>query len=173
MSVDWPLVLEFLKVLASPAATLTAAFLVAHFAVRTFRRQKALERRLDWHERAVRLLSKTADLAMEYRAALELKFPESAVTFLSALLSSRAELFALFADAEIYATQDAYDEIQGFLKKLDTLSARMNGLQPGEELQWAKEFIRLCLDAERSLAKDARLVMYLPPLRRDRQLPPA
>lgn len=45
MAVDWQLVLEFAKVLAAPLA----AIIVARQAISSFRKQKLIERRLDWY----------------------------------------------------------------------------------------------------------------------------
>lgn len=55
------MILEYLKVLAGPLATIVAAMLVTGQAVRTYRKQKVFDRRLDWFEETHRLLGRTAD----------------------------------------------------------------------------------------------------------------
>src|SRR5438477_6345189 len=63
--IDWNLVLEFVKALAGPTATLLAAIVVAILGVRTFRRQKRLERRLEWYERTHRRIGEMRNAFME------------------------------------------------------------------------------------------------------------
>jgi hypothetical protein len=54
---DWQLVLEFVKALAAPTAAVIAVVTAARLALRSFRYQKLLERRLDWYEAMLTALS--------------------------------------------------------------------------------------------------------------------
>lgn len=56
----WHIALEYVKALAGPLATLAGAVLISVLGLRTFRRQKAIEHRLEWYQHMHRLLGRVS-----------------------------------------------------------------------------------------------------------------
>jgi hypothetical protein len=113
-AVDWQLVLDYVKALAGPLATLIGAIVVTRLALANFRSQKAIERRLDWHERMHRSLHATADLYM--RAALAGRIPgnDAGEAWRRAYDESK-KLGEVCGECWLYASQSGFaavDELQ-------------------------------------------------------------
>lgn len=108
---NWPLILEFTRALAGPLAAVIAAF----FAVRAFRYQKLLERRLEWYAQAGRAL-------LGYQMMI-IKFPseENKDAAREALDAQVQELLHLFMGAAMYADKKGYWAYSRFLTYLPTL----------------------------------------------------
>lgn len=111
---NWPLILEFTKALAGPVAAVIAAL----FAVRAFRYQKLLERRLEWYAQAARAL-------LGFQMAIS-KFPleENKDAAREALDVQVQELLHLFMGAAMYADRKGYWAYSRFLTYLPSLPTR-------------------------------------------------
>jgi hypothetical protein len=147
-SVDWVLLLEYIKALAPP---LTAG-VVAVVGFKSWRKQKALERRLDWHERIHPVLGEVvkgyllASLAPESQ---RIKRVDEAIRL-------SWDLMALTEEAWIYGTQKAFDatrqlreEMTEFHKSLITSGSQVTG-------DMARQVQATCSRAQEALATEIR-----------------
>jgi hypothetical protein len=105
----WHLVLEFVKALAGPTAAVLAVWIASSRALRGFRVQKALERRLDWYESMIQALAKAAmkssALTSPEGTELERRIEADRAITDAVLLSGAAEMYA---DAEGVRAMDAF-----------------------------------------------------------------
>ena len=103
-AIDWPLVLEFTKVLAAPLA----AIIVARQAIKSFRHQKRIERRLEWYERIHRKLGMVGRSFARAGAIQDAKRIERE----EAAYRAGQELAEVADDAWLYAEQSGFEAVQ-------------------------------------------------------------
>lgn len=106
-AVNWPLVLEFLTEIPKAFAAPLTAVVVAWFAVRGFRRQKAIERRVDWYEKMHRSLAGTANAY-----ALAAYMDDSKDARNAAAQAASNELAFLCTGGFMYADQRGFEAMQ-------------------------------------------------------------
>ena len=150
-AINWTTVLEFAKVLAAPCA----AIVVARLAVSSFRRQKAIERRIDWYEKMHRLLGQTGvafSLAVQISDAQREKRYEFANESLKEL-STLADEAWMYADREGFAATRVLS---------DTLTRILLGLGGKDATRQAAEQIgAVCFDTANALASELRKELKL------------
>lgn len=161
-SVDWPLALDFVKVLASPTATVVSVILVAWFGVRTFRSQKALERRLEWYQDMHALLVQTADafaIAAAPSAGADGARTQARINRANTLTQ---QLGQKANDAWLYADQHGLDAVQRLSANLAEWLAESPGVPTKGQ---AGRVAPLCLLTADALSKGMRRRLGLKPLR--------
>src|SRR5690348_1224407 len=104
-TVNWGLVLEFVKAFAGPIATLGSATLVAIVGSNAYRRQKRFERRVEWYERMFRQLGISTDAFLEMSAAIKRQDAEGARKFGPQVGEENSKLTSLCAEALLYANE--------------------------------------------------------------------
>jgi hypothetical protein len=166
-SIDWVLILEYVKALAAPIATVGAVVLVARLAVNTFRDQKAIERRLTWYEGMHHLLGETADafaIATHPSSSVDV---DRARTRIARVNEIATKLGLLSGDAWLYADQEGLDAVQRLTAVMtETLSA--GAITPDR----SSRIVKLCLVTAASLSHGMRKHLGLKALRgRDTPLP--
>ena len=161
-SVDWAMVLEFVKALAGPTATVIAVFLVSFLGVRTFRMQKALDRRLDWYERAYSLLDETEDFYSKLP-----KQVDSGSLDQDWLEDSRKAGKALrdhLGRSWLYGDDDAHDAVGVLFDTIHKAHERM--LQTGHFLpDETRQIVIVCAITSLRLSMGIRKHLALPPLK--------
>lgn len=127
-NIDWHLLLDFAKVAYGPTATLVGIYVAARLGVRAFKKQKALERRLDWFEKSYRLLK---NLPVEFQLAalhLTLDSPEARSDFDKAMESALALANQLTLTI-LYTDEITAQPVAVLLGKLDPLILEINEKQ--------------------------------------------
>lgn len=102
--VDWPLVVEFLKAVLGPVTVVV----VATLAIRNFRAQKLIERRLDWYEKTYRALGRTGPL-FAFEARVE---PSRRDDYVQRADKAAQELAELMTEGWLYARQSGFEALQ-------------------------------------------------------------
>jgi len=158
--VDWPLILEYVKVLASPVATLGAVYLVARVGVDTFRRQKTIERRLDWYEQIHRKLGQTAYMYVQAAHNMAAKGPD-AQKRIDEATKSADELSALVSEAWLYSNQEGLDALHACVIGMNSMDFPALS-DPTKAVAVANSIAELCTRTGSLLAKDIRSEMHMP-----------
>ena len=157
---DWHLILEFTKALAGPVATLTGALVVARLALSNFRAQKAIERRLDWHEKVHRALHATADASPRAAVAQKLQDPSTGALWATAHSEAR-RLGELCGECWLYARQSGFAAIDKLQRELG--KAHMDSKADPHKL--AERVNAVCMTAASQLSTDLRGALWLRPAR--------
>ena len=161
-NIDWPLLLQFVKALAGPAATVVAVGLVSSQALRTFRGQKTIERRLDWYERLLRQIDHVV-VALN-AAGLRWKLAkDQAETKAAAGDFGKAvdDLRDLFDSGFMYATATGLVEVK---RLTDALHEFLGHQIPADDFSNYQVTIDVCNDVSTALANDIRREMGMNPL---------
>jgi hypothetical protein len=103
--IDWHLLLDFVKALAPPVAAVTGVWLAGQLAVRGFRRQKMIERRLNWYDEVLERLEEMVVTAEKAVTALgdEALLTEARTAAYSAIRS--------VSKAHVYAERSGFDAL--------------------------------------------------------------
>ncbi len=125
--IDWALVLEFAKAFAAPTAGVASVLLVSVLGVRTFKSQKAIERRLLWYDTAYSLLDRTA---MAYAVAVlgGATDKERAALFEAANQASR-DLGDHLGRSWLYADQASHDAVEALGKVMEEVDMAVQQYQ--------------------------------------------
>ena len=159
-ALDWQQVLEFLKAVAAPAATLGAVVLVARYAISTFRAQKLIERRLDWHEKVHRSLHSTSDAYARAAYATRINDPQAGKRWQAAGTQSE-RLAELCAESWLYARQAGFAAVEDFQQKMRDGHVEFAG--KGDAL--AERVMRICMSTASRLSADMRRDMGIEDLK--------
>jgi hypothetical protein len=161
-TIDWQLVLEFLKALAGPIATVTAVLIAAKLALRTFLGQKAIERRLEWFGRLHHQVDVLIACAVDIRSLMELDKTDALGKRRSGFLALSEQLRATCDEGALYASQDILHTIQ----QLRNAIIRFHVAQHEGTLDHAAvtAFIDQCDRVLQSLRAQLRAEMGLPRL---------
>ena len=156
-------VLPYVQALAGPAAALASVWLVAARGLASFRRQKAIERRLDWYESVYRLLGRTGNVYLWAASAAEHGEVDRAAQRVREALEVSQDLAGISADCWLYATQSGFEAIGQLTAKLakSHVGARADGVITR---QLANQVADLCNTTALTLAADIRREMQLPAL---------
>ena len=153
-TVNWPLVLEFTKTLAGPVATVAVALIVSALGFRSFRRQKALERRLGWYEEAYEHLDRAAKAFALAPIAAPRDSAEGQKHFDEAMAASTA-LGEHLARSWLYADVNAHEAVEKLGKTLETV--HINVLQQNRIYgNDAQTFANACLETSLVIAEGIR-----------------
>jgi len=151
-SVDWPLVLDFVKAVAAPLAAVVAVFLASRLAVRGFRSQKLLERRLDWYEKMVAQLWATSSAYWE--AALPGEELERDKLGAKAFRSGKA-LLVLAHQSALYADTSGHEAVALFVTEWGRVGLADPTIEGHNDIQTACKRLADALATE--MRKDLRL----------------
>lgn len=151
-TVNWPLVLEFVKALAAPTAAVIVAWTAAKLAIRGFRSQKLIERRLDWHESMFERLQRTATAFNRASISGRKDHVEEAHEAL-------AELLLLSMTATLYADQQGLFAVTKLIADIELPDSMQITPSIAEMVQQA------CTQAMEVLAAQLRNDLKLPRLR--------
>lgn len=154
--IDWLLVLEFVKALAGPVATVTAAVLVARFAITNFRAQKLIERRLDWHEQVHRALYATSDAYTRADYANKINDSHAGEAWGEASLQSK-RLAELCGEAWLYASQSGFAAIDEFQQAMKDSHVEF----AGKSTELARTVNAICMSAASKLSTEMRADMRI------------
>jgi len=149
--VDWPLVLDFTKALASPIAAVTAVYLGGRLTIRGFRAQKLIERRLNWYEQASESIAEmllTADRAIYSGEETEVENARHAAF----------QAMECCVKAPIYAEKVGLDAMMIWLSRVRPLVASALSKNTVEQLRSA------CADVRFSIANEIRADLRLSPV---------
>lgn len=127
MQIDWNLLLEYVTVLAAPTATVIGAVLVSSLGLRTFRRQKTLERRLDWYHRMHRLLGETGNAFGLAALAAKHGDEKRAQEWTERYGKMATELGHLSSDCWMFASQESFTAVQLMTAQLPAILQRAEG----------------------------------------------
>jgi phytoene/squalene synthetase len=152
--VDSPLVLEVVKALAPPVAAVLAVFIASDRAVRAFRYQKLIERRLDWYETAINALFKAPD---SFQAMME-ELDEEAVR---KALDAIQEISTLSHGSFMYAEKEGYQALIDWSSRVKALVPFPKD-KPGR-LDSARQFKKGCYRTARLLVHEMRKELRLRP----------
>lgn len=114
---NWPLILEYAKVLAAPLGNLITASVIVWLGLRAFRKQKAIERRLDWYQAMHRHLG---DLATTYNLAALVTDPGRAKHHTERAIHLSATLAGVSNECWLYADQASFEATQVFVHQMAT-----------------------------------------------------
>jgi hypothetical protein len=150
---EWKLVLEFVKALAAPTAAVVAVVTAARMAVRGFRAQKLLDRRLDWYEAMISLLWDTS--SAYWQAALPAEEKERLKAGSNAF-ESGTNLIRLASKSALYTDPEGHEAVVAFLSRWrDGIVGRDPSLEIHAKVQ------EVCISTsnalEREMRKDLRL----------------
>lgn len=159
---DWPLLLEFTKALAAPTAAIVVVFIASSRAVKGFRSQKLIERRLSWYEVTAEGLVKAA---FRYRLAVQAPDDVDATNEANDALSL---VMQQHSAALIYAERAGYTALNEWVSGISTLPP------PRESSELVSEwFHQLSAVTASVLIEEARKEMRLPQIApRERQRTP-
>ena len=157
------MLLEITKAFAGPVATVLAVFLVSVLGLRAFRAQKALERRLEWYERAYALLDETAEFYSQWPSYAESQSPEAKARLDESMKAANA-LRDHLGRSWLYADQDAHEAVESLRDNIHEAHERM--LQSGHVLPAeVKRIIVSCTITSLRLSIGIRKQLALPPLK--------
>jgi hypothetical protein len=154
ITIDWLLILEFSKVLAGPAA----AVAVVYLGLRNFTRQKTLERRLEWCERAVRELQNLQRVTARFLGPIPSakKPPDNEWKELTDTMDKVSDTMA---ETLLYGTQDAYNMMYEWEQMIGVLLARSARKGDIDVAAFADQLTSACLIMASLLGKDIRRLL--------------
>lgn len=160
--VDWQIVLEFVKALGTPAAAVFGIWLASHLAVKGFRKQKTIERRLDWYERIHR------DIARLKHAHVRSALPADSVDeatrkeVVTQVHDALYQLVATAGEASLYAHQKAFQTVWNLRLSLQSLDEEWE--HRPQTTQKIESAVCLLQNASDVLAEEIRAEMGLLPV---------
>lgn len=165
--------------IASGLGALLAAILGVRLALRQYRDERALDRRLDWYAR----MSEVARILTNRSAAFEFHVRQGDAEEVSNLLPQLADLAYKFQElalfAEFYAAPDTVAVLQETITSLNGLASEMARTYRGAPNSSAtrdasrERSMRIIKRASEFLARDIRRELGLEPLPQHRSLPNA
>lgn len=121
--INWPLLLEFVKALAAPVAGVASVVLVSYLGVGAFKRQKAVERRLEWYDQAYCLLGRTGKAFAV--ASIWNKHDTEGKAYFDAAMESSQALGDHLEQSWLYADQGAHDAVETLGKIMEEVHVRI------------------------------------------------
>jgi hypothetical protein len=153
-AIDWKLVLEFVKVLAVPLATVAVAFIVSSLGIRAFKKQKALEHRIHWYEESYRLLDRAMKAVVLAALYPTITTPEARARLDDAMKASTS-LGDHLAQSWLYAEQDVHQAVADFGQTLETVHRNVEQLKAVSRDD-ASAYVDACLRASFVFASGIR-----------------
>jgi hypothetical protein len=165
---------------ASAIGTIAAGAIGLRYAIAKYRKERSYERRLEWHERAIRDLVETANALI--RALNSTRKPELRANQDSnwATVGERfGKLLPLETEAELYASNAAYQAIRQItedVRMLSTAAEHVSRIQAtattskADPLAVYDIIVRLLLHGASRLATDVRKELDLETLKRENRL---
>lgn len=176
-AVNWQIALEYIKVLVAPIATLVGVVVVSFLGLRTFRRQKAIERRLEWYQQMHRLLGRVS--TAYGHAALAAKGPDAqrAKQRQDEALKLSDELAHVANEGWLFADQTAFAATQMLFARM----ARWHQLLASNAItqQLADQVSNVCHETANALSSGMRVelgmgkVQALTPAQLEQRIGPA
>jgi len=158
--IDWRLVLAFTKALAGPLATLVGAYVVSAMALRTFRGQKTIEKRVEWYERLYKQLDTLTAALTNLGAELE-HSGTSRVAALQRAQEATGGMGTVCDEGFVYASRPVFKAIEEFFHALGIFNqAQSRGLTAEDVAALRASSINLST----VLSQDVRKDMGLQPL---------
>lgn len=158
----WLLALEFTKVLAAPLAAIIGVAMTAALALNNFRRQKRVERQLDWYERMHRAIvhakSQNALVASELQATDLSRLAEAG----AANVQVQLNLLLVAGEAALYAHRGAFKTVWRLRKGLEVITEQWEHDPLAE--QKFHLIAQLLEESSVHLAAEMRSDIGLPPL---------
>ena len=161
-AIDWHLVLEFVKALAGPIATVVAALIAVRFALRIFLGQKTIERRLEWFTRLYSEIDTLIASVVNMGSLIKLQKPEALEIVRKQFHASSEQLRPTCDQAVLYASRTAFKEIQRL--RVVIIEFHRTEFTEGLKLENVLAFTEVCNGISQSLSADIRKELGLLPL---------
>ena len=150
--IDWPMVLAFTKATAAPVATIASALIISAFAVRTYRKQKALERRIGWYEATHRILDQVKTHYWMWNPTPD-EFQKGEGQPIDPNLGQLvAELQSQVETSWLYASRRGFEAIQRANVRLE----KLHGHGKGVDRKTIEAVVRIIDEASIALANEMR-----------------
>ncbi len=160
---DWGLILEFTRVLAAPVATVITAWIVATLGLRSYRAQRALDRRLTWLDVLHQALSRSADQFQIAGVVSGSRNGRAQLDYMREALAGSVELQRRAAEGFLYASSDAQQSLRrlGLILENAHLEIEERGIVTPDIGSRVSD---ACLKTANEVAADARRELRLEPL---------
>ena len=157
--VNWPLVLEFTKVLAAPVLSLFGAIWISRLAVRTFIAQKSFERRVEWYVAIHRAIT-TLPVACNHWAHAVARGNDLEIERRKDdAMAAQRGLAQLGTDGVLFASPRALDAVKRLTGKLSGTGSMLADLIERPTWQTAHPIEVACTEAGLAIADEMRQAM--------------
>jgi len=155
---NWQLILEFTKALAGPIATLVGAYLVSRMALRTFRGQKTIEKRVDWYERIYKQLELLNVALTSLASDIEKSNSTQARQSMQGVKEALGPLENICDEAFVYASARVFKEIPKFIEAVGRFA---NSIPQGGTIADAQSLRDVAIHFSTVVSRDIRSQMGL------------